>query len=258
MNYSHIIDDMVWSYSRITAYEDCPYRFYLTYIHKVPKNRNFFSDYGSFMHLIIQKYLIGELQRDELVSYYLMHFRTNVVGNAPSLSVFQNYFGQGIEYLRNIQLPKDETIGVEKDVSFRVGDREFIGYIDRVSRGDGIDITDNKSRSLKPRTHRKKPTKSDDELDKYLRQLYLYSVAIEQEYGVLPKQLIFNCFRTQTIIKEPFNIDSYEKTKKWALETIDNISKESDWKPNIDWFRCKYLCDRSSQCEYFKMFGGDV
>lgn len=249
---------MVWSYSRITAYEDCPYRFHLTYIQKVPKKRNFFSDYGSFMHLIIQKYLTGELLRDELVGYYLMHFCTNVVGKAPSRLIFQNYFKQGIEYLRNIQPPEDETIGVEKEVSFHIGDKEFIGYIDRVSQGDGIDITDNKSRALKVRTHRKKPTKSDEELDEYLRQLYIYSIPIEQEYGVLPNNLIFNCFRTQTLIKEPFNIEAYEATKKWALDTINIISKERDWKPKIDWFRCKYLCDRSSQCEYFQMFGGDI
>lgn len=71
MKYSHIIDEMTWSYSRITAYEDCPYRFYLKYIKKIKGVRHFFSDYGSFMHLIIQKFLTGELKKSELVGYYL-------------------------------------------------------------------------------------------------------------------------------------------------------------------------------------------
>ena len=256
MNYSHIIDDMCWSYSRITAYEDCPYRFYLRYIQKVSKNRNFFADYGSFLHLIIQKYLTGELKESELVGYYLMRFRTEVVGKAPSQQIFKNYFRQGLEYLKSMKPPEDETIGVEKEVSFRVGDKEFIGYIDRVSKGDGIEIIDNKSRALKERTKRKKPTKADMELDEYLRQLYIYSIPIKDEYGVYPKNLVFNCFRTQTVIREPFNIDAYEATKQWALNTIDVITKESEWKPNIDWFKCKYLCECSSQCEYFQMFGG--
>lgn len=255
MNYSHITDEMIWSYSRITAYEDCPYRFYLKYIKKIKGVRHFFSDYGSFMHLVIQKFLTGELKKDELVGYYLVNFRKNVVGKAPSQGIFRNYFRQGLEYLKNVELSDEEIIGVEKEVSFKIGDKEFIGYIDKVSKDDGIKITDNKSRALKPRSKRKKPTKADAELDKYLRQLYIYSVPIECEFKEPPRRLCFNCFRTQTIITEPFNNEDYENTKKWALDTIEAISKEEDWKPNIEWFRCKYLCDVYNECEYYQMFG---
>lgn len=258
MNYSHIIDDMTWSYSRITTYEDCPYRFYLKYIKKLKGEPLFFSDYGSFMHLIIQKYLTGELTREELPTYYLANFRKSVIGKAPNLAIFQNYFRQGLEYLRNIQPPEDEILGVEKEISFTLGEKKFIGYIDKVSRSDGIDITDNKSRALKPRTLRKRPTKSDKELDQFLRQLYIYSISVMNEYGEFPKHLIFNCFRTQTSIVEPFDLEKFKNTEKWALDTIDCISKETEWKPNIEWFRCKYLCDCNSQCEYFQMFGGDA
>lgn len=257
MNYSHIIDEMTWSYSRITAYEDCPYRFYLKYIKKIKGVRHFFSDYGSFMHLIIQKFLTGELKKNELVGYYLVNFRKNVIAKAPSQNIFNNYFNQGIEYLKNIELPDDEIIGVEKEVSFQVGGKDFIGYIDEVSTSDGIKITDNKSRALKPRSKRKKPTKTDEELDKYLRQLYIYSIPIECEFKELPKWLSFNCFRTQTIITEPFDNEAFERTKKWALVTIETISKEEKWKPNIEWFRCKNLCDVCNECEYYQMFGGD-
>lgn len=255
MNCSHIISDMTWSYSRITAYEDCPYRFYLKYIKKIKGIRHFFSDYGSFMHLIIQKFLTGELKKEELVGYYLTNFRRNVVGKAPSQSIFQSYFQQGLEYLKNIKMPDDEIIGVEKEVSFNLNGKNFIGYIDRVSRNDGIDITDNKSRALKPRSKRKKPTKTDEELDKYLRQLYIYSIPIENEFHECPKRLCFNCFRTQTDIVEPFDKDAYESTKKWALDTIETISREDRWKPKIEWFRCKYLCDVCNECEYYQMFG---
>ena len=254
MNCSHIVDEMTWSYSRITAYEDCPYRFYLKYIKKIKGVRHFFSDYGSFMHLIIQKFLTGELKKSGLVGYYLINFRKEVVGKAPSQAIFQNYFKQGIDYLMNIEEPDDEIVGVEKEVLFSVDSKDFIGYIDKVSIADGIAITDNKSRALKPRTTRKKPTKTDEELDKYLRQLYIYSIPIEAEFNEYPKWLIFNCFRTQTKIIEPFNMDTYNATKSWALDTIEAISNEERWKPNIEWFRCRYLCDVCSECEYYQMF----
>lgn len=255
MQYSHIIDDMTWSYSRITAYEDCPYRFYLKYIKKTRGVRHFFSDYGSFMHLIIQKYLTGELKKEELVGYYLANFRQNVIGKAPSQSIFANYFQQGLEYLKNIAPINEKIIGVEKEVVFDLNGKDFVGYIDKVSENNGLIITDNKSRTLKPRSKRKKPTKTDKELDNYLRQLYIYSIPIEKEYNELPKKLKFNCFRAQTEITEEFNIDTYEQTKKWAIDTIKTITNEEKWKPNIDWFRCKYLCDVCNECEYYQMFG---
>lgn len=258
MNLSHIISDMTWSYSRITTFEDCKYRFYLKYIKHIESIRHFFADYGSFMHLIIEKYLLKELKKEELVSYYLTEFRRNVVGKAPNHTIFQNYFRQGIEYLSTIEYPKDEILGVEKEVAFNIEDMKFIGYIDKVSRNaDGIDITDNKSRALKERSGRQSPIKTDLELDEYLRQLYIYAIPIEMEYKETPNNLIFNCFRTKTLIKEPFSEKTYEDTKKWALKTIENISKEEDWNPNIEWFKCKYLCDVCNECEYYQMFGGD-
>lgn len=255
MNCSHIIGDMTWSYSRITTYENCPYCFYLKYIKKAKGIRHFFSDYGSFMHLIIQKYLDKELSKDELVGYYLTNFRKNVVGKAPNKSIFLNYFNQGIEYLKNIEEPTEEVIGIEKEVKFNIEDKEFIGYIDKVTVGDGIRITDNKSRALKPRTKRKKPTKTDEELDKYLRQLYIYSISIYDEYKKFPKWLTFNCFRTLTEINEPFKEESFEETKKWALDTIEAITNEEQWKPNIEWFKCQNLCDMCKECEYIQMYG---
>ena len=129
MNYSHIVDDMLWSYSRITTFEDCRYCFLLKYIKKIKgTERKFFADYGSFLHLIIQKYLTGELKKDELVGYYLLNFKENVVGKAPTYSIFQNYFKQGIAYLKNITFPKEKIIGVEEKVLFDLGDKKFVGF----------------------------------------------------------------------------------------------------------------------------------
>ena len=255
MNYSHITSDMVWSYSRITQFENCPYSFLLKYIKKTEGIRHFFSDYGTFMHLIIQKYLTGELRKDELAVYYLTHFYEDVAGEAPSYTVFSNYFRQGLSYLREIEVPKGKIIGVEKKINFSLSKNDFIGYIDLITECNGdLFLIDNKSRALKPRSKRAKPTKTDAELDEYLKQLYLYSVFMEGEYGILPKALIFNCFRTHDLIIEPFNINAYEKAKKWAVNTIDKISKEEDWMPDIDYFKCRYLCDLRDNCDYYRMY----
>lgn len=245
---------MTWSHSRITTYEDCPYSFYLKYISKEPKERKFFSDFGLLMHKLLQKYLDKEATPEELVRQYLTEFRSSVVGRAPNLQIFNNYFHQGLEYLQSLKPMEENIIGTEQEVNFKIGDKDFIGFIDKLSKDHGIVITDHKSRALKPRSNRSKPLKSDLELDKYLRQLYLYSAAVEQIYHKLPKKLVFNCFRTKTQIEEPFDPEKYEQAKNWALTTIDKIDKETEWNPNIDEFRCRYLCDVCDHCDYYQLF----
>ena len=60
ISYAPLIEDMVWSYSRIKAFDDCPYRWYLKYIRHLHGKDMFFSDYGSFVHKLIELYFLGK------------------------------------------------------------------------------------------------------------------------------------------------------------------------------------------------------
>lgn len=213
----------------------------------------FFSDYGSFMHELIAKYLRGSLDKDALLDAYLTGFKWNVVGKAPSSKVFANYFDQGFDYLANLNFPYKSPASVEQKVSFTVGDKPFVGIIDCVVRdGDDLVVLDHKSRSLKPRSGRATPTASDKELNAYLRQLYLYSIPVEQLYHAYPDRLEFNCFRTGQLISEPFRTEELEKTKSWALGSIDKITKNTDWSPKIDYWKCRYICGLGTECCYYQ------
>lgn len=261
MNYSSIISDMTWSYSRITTFEACPYRFLLTYIFKVPKHNLFFSDYGSFIHKIIELNLKGKLEREEISPFYLANFRKAIVGKAPNPKIFRNYFQQGLDYCNNFCFPYPNPLEVEKQLDFQIEGKKFTGIIDCVAeRANEADlvILDNKSRALKPRSIRKIPTQSDDELDTYLRQLYLYSIPVKQEYGQLPRALEFNCFRIGKIISEPFCEEKFYCAKKWAVETIDSIIANEDWSPAMEFWKCRYLCDVNQSCEYYQMNKGEI
>ena len=254
MKYSHIIENFTWSYSRITTFEMCPYQFFLTYIKPVKKQPLFFSDYGTFIHKIIEKHLNGELEENQLVPYYLQNFRTSIHAKAPTQAVFETYFNQGLDYLRNIHFPYPTPLAVEQRVDFFIDKYPFVGIIDCVAEeSDGIVILDNKSRTLKPRSNRKKPTRSDEELDKYLRQLYLYSAAVKDLYGTYPVKLCFNCFRSCELISEPFLKESFESAKAWTLSSIEQIVQNDEWGPDMDYWKCKYLCDVRDQCDYWQM-----
>ena len=56
VNYAPIIQEMTWSYSRIKAFDDCHYRWYLQYIRRLHGKDMFFASYGSFMHKLIELY----------------------------------------------------------------------------------------------------------------------------------------------------------------------------------------------------------
>ena len=253
VSYKPLIDDMVWSFSRIEAYESCPHRWYLRYIRKCPERDKFYASYGSFMHKLIEKYYNGELTKDEMLMVFLRDFKKEVRGFRPKESTLTKFINGAVEYLKNFKPFPYKLVEVEKKVEFEIEGNKFVGYIDflGMDESDGeFVIIDNKSRDLKPRSTRAKPTVKDKELDEILRQLYIYCIAVEQEYGKLPKALCINCFRTGTFIQEPFKMEAYEEAKKWALEKIAEIGDDTDFDPNPNVFSCFWICGVSDNCEF--------
>ena len=251
MKYSHLISDMTWSYSRLTAFEMCRYKFLLQYVKCSKGEPMFFSDYGSFVHSLMEQYLTGQLQKEELAARFLSDFPTQVHGKAPNQKIFKSYLEQGAAYLRDVDFPFHPEL-VEYKGSFELGGHPFVGITDCVARDKkGLIVVDHKSRALKPRSARPKPTQSDKELDQYLRQLYLYSIPVQQVFGELPHTLSFNCFRTHTVIREPFVKEKFEDAKVWAVNLIHQIEENEDWNPDIDFWKCSYLCEHHNNCEYY-------
>lgn len=256
MRYDLQIDEMLWSYSRLTAYESCPYQWLMKYIFKIKGQSKFFAEYGSLIHSLLQKYLTGKTKKEDLPYDFISGYLKDIHSQAPSKKIYANYFEQGKKYLSELNLPERKTIGVEKRVRFQYAGHPFIGFIDWLSEdADGkLYITDHKSRDLKPRSKRKKATASDKELDKYLRQLYVYSKAVYNLCRRYPDYLEFNCFRTGAWITEPFDREKYIETEKWASELIEKITSTDNWYANGDFFFCNNLCDVCGECEYFEMF----
>ena len=163
MRYDLTIEAMEWSYSRLSAFEDCPYLWFQRYICEIPGQSKFFAQYGSLMHSILQQYLTGALRKDELVSYFLSHFVTDISDKAPSHKLHMNYLEQGRQYLKTLSFPARKVIKVEDKMMFQFAGHPFIGFLDLLSEDEHgkLYITDHKSRALKPRSNRKKPTLGD-------------------------------------------------------------------------------------------------
>lgn len=249
MLYGPLIRDMVWSYSRIKTFEACPYRWFLNYIERRPETDQFYASYGSYMHELLADFYAGEAEPDELASRFLIGFRERVRGARPSPDLAAKYIAAGAEYLRGLKMPPEEIAGVEKQIRFRLDGIPFVGFIDLLTRtDDGFIVTDHKSRALKPKTGKTPPTKGDLEIDDMLRQLYLYSAAVRDEYGAFPAKLRFNCFRNGTVIEEPFREEAYREAVRWAVDSVRKIMETEDFAPCPDYFACRWLCGFRDWC----------
>ena len=113
MRYDLMIEPMEWSYSRLTAFEDCPYLWLQRYIYNIQGQSKFFAQYGSLMHSILQQYLTGALNKQELVPYYLSHFTEDITDKAPSHKIYMGYLEQGRQYLKTLSFPDRQIIKVE-------------------------------------------------------------------------------------------------------------------------------------------------
>lgn len=256
--YKPLIDSMQWSYSRLKLFDTCRYAWYLKYLYGDDEEQNFYASYGSFVHKLIEEFYNGITSRQDLPMRFLTGFSSAVKGRRPKQEIVDKYIDAGFSYFQNFKPFKYGVVKVEEKIQFDIDGRQFIGFIDFLGTEDGeFVVLDHKSRDLKPRSGRKKPTVKDVELDEFLRQLYIYAAGVEQKFGKLPKKLCFNCFKSGVLIEEQFDNGAYESAKQWALEQISKIEQAEKFYPNIDWFYCTNLCGYKGQCPYYEMaYGG--
>lgn len=254
-----VIDTMLWSFSRLSSYHQCPYGFYLKYVQCNEGEPNFFGQYGSLIHSILEKYEKEELSLFEISQYYEVHFNNVVTCDAPSnkyVDIRQSYYDKGLEYLDNIDLILDkyEILGIEKEVKFNIGGYEMIGYIDLLLRdketGD-ITVLDHKSGSVKFKKNGEISKTEEEHVLGFKRQLYLYSDAVIKEYGKKPRYLQWNLFKDRNWLTVEFNDKEFEEAKQWAEDTVKSIEQETAWLPNPSQYFCWNICDmRNCACEY--------
>ena len=258
LDYGFIIDQMTWSFSRITSFEQCPYEWKCHYIDLLPGEQSFFGQFGSFMHKILELYEKEALSIFDLSGYYKELFDEEVTLPAPAnqyVDIRQSYYQKGLDYLDNIDLILDgyDVLGVEKEVRFKVGTYDMIGYIDLLLRDiqtGEITILDHKSASLKFKKNGSLSKTSLPHFEEFKKQLYLYSIPVINEYGKV-NYLEWNMFKDQQHIKIDWIEDEYQVTKDWAVAEIEKILQTKEFLARPDSYYCWNLCSqRHSGCPF--------
>lgn len=256
--YSFLIDNMVWSFSRLNSFHICQHEWYLQYIDECKGDNNFYAEFGSFCHKILEKYAKGELGIFDLATYFDEHYdeaiQTDVFNKGSDTK--EKYRKIGIDYFQNVDLDFEnyEILGIEKKCNFEIEGHQFTGYIDLLLRdkSDGrIILIDHKSSDY-PIGKRGGFLKQEKEkFEQYKKQLHLYCEQVFKEYGEYPKQIGWNYFKCQKWLFLDFDEEEFKASKNWALATIVEINQTEFFPPNPDFFYCHNLCRfRNSYCEY--------
>lgn len=257
---------MVWSYSRLTAFAQCKYQFYLKYIvadddQYLPEG-NYYAEVGSFVHSILEMVFKNQLSVDEAGWYFAEHFDDNVLYKTRK-NLMDKRYEACANYFADLDLDwlKDcEILGVEKQIDVCVDGYRFTGFIDLLVRDKvtgNIILIDHKSSKVPVSKTGKLLKASEASFTSYKHQMYLYALYVKQEYGEYPAYIAWNHFADGgEIVSLPFSEKEMSDAKEWFLSTIHDIEEEESFEETQDFFYCHNLCDFRNSCEYNKTDSG--
>ena len=253
---------MTWSFSRVSSYEKCPYGWKLHYLDHVGQAGSGFADWGSLCHSVFEDYGKGKLADFELLDAYEKRYPQYMHNDFPpvrGVPLVDRYYDRGRELFASFPGFPDywEILGVELPVSFEIGGKKFIGYIDllvRDKRDSKLIVVDHKSKGA---------FKTPEEQAHYAIQLYLYAYWVYLHYEEHPKELVFNMFRAGTMVTIQFEIQEQEAAIRWFTNTIHKIYEDSDFwdrialeyetknKPLAEFKQNDYWCNWLCSCRHF-------
>lgn len=240
-----------FSFSQISLYDSCPMAFKLKYIDKLPDEGNFFSDYGTFGHKLLEEWAKGETPDILLADEYADRYDEAVVHPCPPFpkGMGAKYYEAGLDYFANFSGFGDqyEVLDVEQRFEFpfevRGNPYSFVGVVDLVLRDKDtgeIVIIDHKSKSAR---------QMKKDLNEYRRQLYTYARFVHDKYGVWPVKIGFNLFKEGgQMVWETFSQDGYDETMKWIHGSVEKILDEKEWKVSASSYFCRQICGVFDYC----------
>ncbi len=158
----------IYSHSKLSTFEQCPYKYKLRYIDKIiPEiEKSIEAHLGTCVHKTLE-WLYYEVKKgniptiDETITYYSKiwkeEFKEKFIIVKKELTA-KDYFNKGVEFLLSYYTKnapfQDGTLELEKKISLKLTEEhEIIGYIDRLAYNkekDRYEIHDYKTANTLP------------------------------------------------------------------------------------------------------------
>lgn len=265
----------IFSFSKLNTYNTCPYSWYDIYINKAERIHNAFSQYGTLIHSVLERYAMGKkgysqaLDTWELMQLLEEEYQEAVTERFPKnayCDLAEKYYNAAVaffseidefELIKDIENGKLEILGIEHEFTFDFEvDGEIFkykGFIDLVVRDttdNKIIIIDHKSKSIK--TNKKGDPVEKDIHDAYL-QMSSYATAIKNDFGEYPKEIWIDAFKIQKIFKREFKEEMAEEALEWARNIVRKLKIDTEFEKKPDSFFCTQLCSCRNTCgKYIK------
>jgi len=246
-----------YSHSKISTFEQCPFRFKLRYIDKIKPEieKSIEAHLGTAVHDTLE-WIYIQAKKDITTTIdqaLLFYTETWKKGFSPSIEIVkkeftaEDYFNKGIQFLLNYHKKhfpfKDGTLDIEKYISINLGknkEHQIRGFIDRLvfnPETSAYEIHDYK-------TAKQLPTQKKMDKD---RQLALYSIAIKELYGQDKEvTLIWHYLAHDTQIKSTRTNQQLEQLKQELIESIEIIESTKEF-PIQKSILCGW-CEYKNQC----------
>lgn len=191
----------VFSFSKISTFQNCPYQYKLRYIDKLPELKNKYLRRGSLIHKALETLDLSSLSEEDFNS--VKKFLDSDLGK----SVFTK------KAVNETRIYLDSTL---KNTENRK-DAIFMGFIDRVQINDGIvELIDFKTGSYK-----------DLEYQDFT-QLILYSLYILQKYDISAVKLRFiyiDSIKENTLVFERSSVETYKSILRQNIQEIESATE---------------------------------
>lgn len=254
----------VYSHSKLSAYEQCKYRYKLRYIDKVPSpvEKSIEAHLGTCVHdaleWLYKERLDGkEHSLDEVLEKYITKWVedwTDTIVIVKQNLTAEIYKNKGIKFLIDYytkhQPFKDGTIALEEKVWVNLGNgfpHKIIGYIDRLVYNEETqeyEIHDYKTANSLP---------NQEKFDKD-RQLALYSLAIKEKYGQDKSVLLtWHYLNYNKQIFSRRTKEELEQLKQDIVNLIKEIESATEFEPTKS-----ILCDWCEYKQYCKAWGNKL
>ena len=255
---------VIYSHSRLSTFEQCPFKFKLRYIDKIKPEieKSIEAHLGTAVHdtlewLYTEKKLGNIHSIEKVIEYYSQawqkDFSNNIKIVRKNLSA-KDYFNKGVTFLVDYYMKNhpfdDGTIELEKRIMIDLdgtGKYKIQGFIDRLvfNKLTGeYEVHDYKTANTLP---------TQEKMDSD-RQLALYSIAVKELFGNHHNVLLTWHFLAHNIkICSRRTVEQLEQLKKDIMNLIDEI-EATDYFPPQKSILCDW-CEFKSMCPHF---GGTI
>lgn len=264
-------DKVVYSFSRLSSFDNCPYSYNLTYNEEDRGEDSVYTFLGSAVHEIVEQLQKQTIDNQQAIIMFMDKVEDCEILDLEfmSESTKQKYIENISHFLANFKPITKGEFFIEEEIFVQIGDYLLRGFIDIYFKDKNeIIIIDYKTSSK----FKKK------ELIPNGRQLVLYAMALEQKYpDCKVKAIAWDMLKyvevegargpklierrelegqeyKEGLVYHTLNDEIKQECIDYIIDTIQKIESATEYPPldiSKEYFYCSNLCGHRYRCEHY-------